>query len=94
MLERKRLAKQYAVVPGEEEADLELGEGIGSQETGVVGSTTGPSLEAEVDNWDENAEDVWDEDGVAKTDGDGPMTPSASSAGEVDPIADTKKRAD
>ncbi len=94
MLERKRLAKQYAIVPGDEEADLELGEGVGSQESGVLASTPGPSLEAEVDNWDENAEDAWDEDGVAGTDGDGPKTPSASSAGEGDHLADTKKRAD
>ncbi|KAF2433833.1 hypothetical protein EJ08DRAFT_569932, partial [Tothia fuscella] len=65
MLERKRLSKSYTLVPGEgsdDDMDLELGEGIGAQEDGIVGANGGPSaqtLEQEVDNWDENAED-WD----------------------------------
>jgi hypothetical protein len=95
MLERKRQAKQYAIVPGEEEHDLELGEGLGPQESGIVPSHTAPatmSLEAEVDNWDENAEDAWDEDQPDSPPGDGPKTPSASSAGDAEqPV---KKRAD
>lgn len=57
MLERKRQGK-YSSVPGED-GDVELGEGSGSQETGIV--REGQTLEQEVDNWDENAED-WEED--------------------------------
>ncbi|KAK5995668.1 hypothetical protein PT974_04085 [Cladobotryum mycophilum] len=58
MLERKRQRKTYTAVPGEDTADVELGEG---HENGV---TDGParSLEEEVDNWDENAVDNWDDD--------------------------------
>ncbi|KAF2459464.1 hypothetical protein BDY21DRAFT_191073 [Lineolata rhizophorae] len=61
MLERKRQARGYQVVPGEggDDRDLELGEGMGSQETDV--SRPAPTLEEEVDNWDENAED-WEDD--------------------------------
>jgi hypothetical protein len=82
MLERKRLSKSYTLVPGEgdEDIDLELGEGVGAQEDGIVGSRgqvgaagTGLTLEQEVDNWDENAED-WEEDEVdtsTATEGDG-----------------------
>jgi hypothetical protein len=92
MLERKRLAKHYQAVPGDEEADLELGEGVGAQESGVASANVGAvTLDEEVDNWDENVEDAWDEEDPT-TDGDGPKTPSASSAGEVEP--ETKKRAD
>lgn len=92
MLERKRLAKSYQVVPGDEQ-DLELGEGIGAQESGTT-SAERPTLDEEVDNWDENAEDTWEEeDHATGTDeGDGPKTPSASSAGEVEP--EGKKRTD
>ena len=87
MLERKRLAKNYQIVPGEE--DVELGEGVGLQESGTTGVQR--SLDQEVDNWDENAPDNWDEDEPTGTDeGDGPKTPSASS-GEAE---ETKKRAD
>jgi len=54
MLERKRAARQYNIVPGEE--DVELGEGLG--EDGGQGSsvTAGGTrtLEEEVDQWDEN----------------------------------------
>ncbi|KAF1810632.1 hypothetical protein P152DRAFT_439599 [Eremomyces bilateralis CBS 781.70] len=55
MLERKRQAKGYQPAPGEEE-DLELGERVGSP-----AAPRAPTLEEEVDNWDENAED-WEED--------------------------------
>ncbi|TID13962.1 VanZ domain protein [Venturia nashicola] len=85
MLERKRASKHYNLVPGEDEGvldediDLELGERSNpanreGQESGVVrGAST---LEQEVDNWDENAED-WDEDGdePTTTEGDEPITP-------------------
>ena len=64
MLERKR-AKKYTAVPGDdEELDLELGGGEDdAQETGVARPPPPQqrSLEQEVDNWDENAED-WDAD--------------------------------
>lgn len=99
MLERKRAAKQYAIIPGDD-GDLELGEGVGlgDQESGVVHVDTAPaavSLEAEVDNWDENAEDAWDDDHADSAEGEGPKTPSASSAGEGEQAAaPVKKRAD
>jgi hypothetical protein len=95
MLERKRAAKQYLAVPGDEEADLELGEGLSAQESGITTAAPVQSLEAEVDNWDENAEDAWEEEGPAGTDsleGEGPKTPSASSAGDTEHQRDTKKR--
>ena len=97
MLERKRLAKQYQSVPGEEENDLELGEAPGLQESGTISAKpAAPTLDEEVDNWDENAEDAWDEEehptGTDSVEGDGPKTSSASSAGED--IAEAKKRAD
>ncbi|KAJ3498099.1 hypothetical protein NLG97_g1387 [Lecanicillium saksenae] len=57
MLERRRQMKTYNAVPGEDTEDLELGEG---HETGVVDSAP-QTLEEEVDNWDENAPDDWDE---------------------------------
>lgn len=94
MLERKRLAKTYHVVPGDEDQDLELGEGVGAQESGVTAASR--TLDEEVDNWDENGEDAWDEDentgGMNNSNGEGLKTPSASSAGEVE--GDSKKRAD
>jgi hypothetical protein len=95
MLERKRAAKQYLTVPGDEEADLELGEGLGTQESGITAPAPARSLEAEVDNWDENAEDAWEEEGPTGTDsleGEGPKTPSASSAGDTEHQHDAKKR--
>ncbi len=63
MLERRRQAKTYQPVPGEDlnEADLELGEGTNAQLSGRVVNTV-PTIEEEVDNWDENAEDEWAED--------------------------------
>jgi hypothetical protein len=92
MLERKRRAKGYQAVVGE---DVELGEGVGvgegvgAQESGEV---TGQSLDQEVDNWDENEVDDWDaEEHTGTEDENGPKTPSASSAGEAE---DAKKRAE
>jgi hypothetical protein len=91
MLERKRLAKHYTVVPGEEEHDLELGEGVGAQENGTVAAT----LEDEVENWDENLEDGWEEDEhtADSAEGEDLKTPSASSAGDAEAEA-SKKRVD
>lgn len=95
MLERKRVKRGYGVVPGEDVdagQDLELGEGIGggvgAQSSGVVPAQ---SLETEVDNWDENLEDGWEEDGDEHEAEGGLKTPSASSAGEGE---ETKKRVD
>jgi len=67
MLDRKRAARSYHTVPGDDEHDLELGEGTGGLETGVTRDE--PTLEEEVENWDENA---WDEEetGDAQQDDD------------------------
>ena len=90
MLERKRLAKSYQVVPGDD-GDLELGEGVGTQESGTIAAPK-RTLDEEVDNWDENVEDNWDDDGHLATDsaGETANTPSASSVGDDD----GKKRAE
>lgn len=103
------MRRGYAGLAGEDNAlaeeDLELGEGVGAQEEGIVGlgvaggvaAGTGvlasKTLDDEVDNWDENVEDAWDEDGEAVGEEAGVKTPSASSAGEADgePV---KKRVD
>jgi VanZ family protein len=86
MLERKRQRKTYNPVPGEDDGDVELGEG---HENGVTaGSSRSRTLEEEVDNWDENAPDDWEEDEAAPVD-------SISKA--ADPVAateDSKKRTD
>lgn len=61
MLGRRRAQRQFNAVPGDDDGDLELGEG---HESGVVTEDPEPSrtLEEEVDNWDENAMDDWDDD--------------------------------
>ena len=80
MLDRKRQAK-YDAIPGEEgaEGDLELGEGIGPQETGIT-DTVGTAATAD-DNWDNDA-DNWEEEeqttGTESAEGDGKITPSTS----------------
>jgi hypothetical protein len=53
MLERKRAARGYGAVPGEDDLDVELGENVEGQETGVVR----PTVDEELERWDENAED-------------------------------------
>ncbi|KAH7085465.1 hypothetical protein BKA63DRAFT_18438 [Paraphoma chrysanthemicola] len=55
MLERKRAARGYGAVPGDDEFDVELGESSEGQESGVVR----PTVDEELERWDENAED-WD----------------------------------
>jgi len=87
MLERKRKAKGYSAVSGEE--DVELGEGSSGQETGVTGNRA-QALEEEVDNWDENAED-WEEDQPATSNGEGPKTQNSTAEDET---AESKKRND
>ena len=60
MLERKRQAKHYHVVPSDEDVDVELGESVnrsGASESAAIV----PSLDDQIDNWDENADDDWDE---------------------------------
>lgn len=93
--ERRRRAK-YSVLEGnvqEGEGDLELGEGPGlrggdsepEQENGVIAAPK--TVEEELDNWDENAEDeVWDEEDDATTGGSVgvKITPASSSAGDED----------
>lgn len=72
MLERKRAQRGYGAVPGEDgEEDVELGESAGHEE-GVVEAVApaqpARTLEDEVDAWDENAADDWDEeDDTGKT---------------------------
>lgn len=87
MLERKRKAKGYGAVPGEE--DVELGESSGEQETGVTGNRP-QTLEEEVDNWDENAQD-WDEEDGNEGEGEGKNVPSDS---QEDGAAANNKRND
>jgi len=55
MNERKRAARGYGAVPGDDELDVELGENVEGQESGVVR----PTVDEELERWDENAED-WD----------------------------------
>lgn len=63
MLERRRAARNYQIVPGDElnDHDVELGETATGQETGVMSTSEPPNVTEELDNWDENGED-WDDD--------------------------------
>lgn len=83
MLERRRRNKHYDAVPGDDqeggEPDLELGEGVGfeQQETGRIegegqaGEGAGRTVTEELDNWDENAEDEWEEADADEGEGQG-----------------------
>lgn len=106
MLERKRHGRRYDAVPGEDEEDLELGQGTGlaavddDHEEGVVSAPANErtaTLEEEVDNWDENAVDTWNE-GDGDGDGDGDIGASSSKSQALEQnggdIGDTKKRVD
>ncbi|KAJ6028271.1 hypothetical protein N7540_003847 [Penicillium herquei] len=74
MLDRRRKSRFGATDAGDDDVELGVGvgdhslrdEGLGPQESGVM------SLEQEVDNWDENAEDNWDTE-----DGPGPSQPTS-----------------
>lgn len=94
--DRRRRAKYASLASAEGEEDLELGEGGGAlgtsgangslegQETGLVPAVVAPahkSVEEEVDNWDEHAEDdAWDEDEDAVVHGQASkITPATSS---------------
>ncbi len=84
MLERKRHARSLNLASaGLGDVDVELGEGATGQESGVTGAMT---LEEEVNNWDENAED-WD-DGEPQ----GAPDVKAPSGSAEDGAADSKTR--
>ncbi|KAH8193598.1 hypothetical protein TruAng_012235 [Truncatella angustata] len=110
MLERRRKGRRYDAVPGEDEDDLELGEGSvipedAEREEGVMsaaGNERATTLEDEVDNWDENAVDAWDE---GDDDGDiggssskpkaAPAAAAAAAAAQdIGDINEAKKRVD
>ncbi|KAI0974672.1 hypothetical protein F4678DRAFT_420477 [Xylaria arbuscula] len=97
MLERKR-QRRYTTVPGDEPGDLELGEGLGHQEEGILGADVdgrATTLEEEVDNWDENAEDNWDEDDEPQGDiGTSDKIQTGESNGGEGASPSSKKRAD
>jgi hypothetical protein len=65
MLERRRAARNYQMVPGEDE-DIELGDSTTDQETDVMSSSEPPNITEELDNWDENADD-WDDDQIPES---------------------------
>jgi hypothetical protein len=88
MLERKRRTKTSFTGEDGEEFDVELGEGLGPQEDGIVHEAT---LEEEVDNWDENAED-WDDDEPTTT-GSQPDD-STKAVSSEDSAQDSKTRND
>lgn len=81
MLERKRAARGYAAVAGDEDRDIELGESIDGQESGVVR----PTVDEELERWDENAED-WD-----TTE---PEPANGKAADDDGDLGDSKKRND
>ncbi|KAL3296491.1 VanZ like family protein [Colletotrichum asianum] len=97
MLERKRRTKTYAPVPGEDDEDVELGEGhetgviesSGARDGGDVGGSSGRTLEQEVDNWDENQVDDWDED-----DADGDIGGVKGKDIDSGDIGESRKRAE
>lgn len=103
MLERKRASKTYAAIPGDEETgggalDVELEEGVGPQETGVTSAgVRETNIDKELDNWDENVADDWDEEepkhanGIANSK-DGVSSPPTGMV-EMDTTT-TKKRDD
>jgi VanZ family protein len=87
MLDRRRQRKAYNAVPGEDVEDVELGEG---HETGIMeGGSQSRTLEEEVDNWDENAIDQWDDDDEAN-----PPQPANGKAPVTTDSPDSKKRTD
>ena len=89
MLERKRQRKHYDAVPGEDTEDVELGQG---QESGITdGPARGRTLEEEVDNWDENAEDNWDDDNLSIPDTVSPAVAKETGAPDA---REAKKRTD
>ena len=100
MNERKRSSKVYAAVPGDEEAggagDVELGN-TGPQEVGVTsGGQRETNIDAELDNWDENAADDWDEEDPQHANGNatsksGVKSPPPVGANDGDGIVKKKR---
>lgn len=84
MLERKRAARGYGAVAGDDfdERDVELGERADGQESGIVR----PTVEEELDRWDENAED-WE-------DTEPPAEDTNGKANDTGDLGDGKKRND
>lgn len=66
------MARSFGLVPGEgmDDVDLELGNAGDDQENGVVHE---PTLEQEVDNWDEHADDDWNDEEVGEDNKDKPI---------------------
>ncbi|KAI2631152.1 hypothetical protein GGS21DRAFT_165110 [Xylaria nigripes] len=98
MLERKR-QRRYNAVPGNEPNDVELGEGGINQEEGIVPVDTqqgrSTTLEEEVDNWDENAVDKWDDDDEPEGDiGTSSKTHAGEQGGSEGANGSQKKRVD
>jgi VanZ family protein len=89
MLERRRQRKNYNAVPGEDEDDLELGEG---HETGIA-ETRPRTLEEQVDNWDENQVDDWDEEEAPEV-SHAPAAPARAQIAETGDLGEGKKRTD
>jgi hypothetical protein len=93
MIERKRAARGYNVVAGDDELGVELGEGVGvgvgvgGQETGVVRST----VDDELDRWDENEED-WETTDPDPVIGNG--VNAATIVAVPEDLEDGKKRSD
>lgn len=86
MIERKRAARGYNAVAGDDDLDVELGEGVG-QETGVVRS----AVDDELDRWDENAED-WETTDPDPVIGNG--VNAATVVAVPEDVEDGKKRSD
>ena len=80
MLERRRRARGYHLTSGAlgAERDMELG-GIDVQGTAPRANKT-DAVEQELDDWDENVEDEWDEteDSYPKNDVGGRQEPSTA----------------
>ena len=94
MLHRRRVARGYHRASGSVAADrdVELG-GLDPQETDIRANRT-ETIEQELDRWDENAEDEWDE-----TEDPGPLNSFQSeqetTATKMDNITkETKQRND
>ncbi|KAH7345989.1 hypothetical protein BKA66DRAFT_602904 [Pyrenochaeta sp. MPI-SDFR-AT-0127] len=84
MLERKRAARGYVAVVGDEDRDIELGEDVGGQESGIVRAT----VDEELDRWDENAED-WE-----TTEPEGTNGKAQGLLDDGGDLSDSKKRND
>ncbi|KAL9053199.1 MAG: hypothetical protein Q9162_004930 [Coniocarpon cinnabarinum] len=84
MLERRRASKPYHTVSGDEEAgpsSMELDENMSRQESGVTSSGQREStIDEELENWDENAADEWDEEETPHANGETALTETKAPA--------------